>query len=320
MSAPFFTLNNGSKIPAVGLGCWKLANETAADMVYSAIKQGYRLFDGACDYGNEKEVGEGINRAIKDGLVKREELFVVSKLWNNFHAKENVKKAFKKQLSDLNLDYLDLYLIHFPIAFKFVPFEEKYPPGFYCGDGDKFHYEDVPIIETWRALEELVDEGLVKSIGVSNFRGALLQDLIRAARIKPASLQIEHHPYLQQNELVEYAQSQGIVVTGYSSFGPLSFIELENEIAAGTTPLFENKVITSIAAKHGKSPAQVLLRWATQRGIAIIPKSNNPQRLSANLNVNDFDLTKEDFAEIAKLDKNLRFNDPWTWDKIPTFV
>ncbi|ODV94521.1 hypothetical protein PACTADRAFT_71309 [Pachysolen tannophilus NRRL Y-2460] len=318
MTLQYYTLNNGRKIPAIGMGCWKLEN--AADMVYAAIKEGYRLFDCACDYGNEKEVGEGINRAIKDGLVKRKDLFITSKLWNNFHAKENVKKALMKSLSDFNLDYFDLYLMHFPISFKFVPFEEKYPPGFYCGDGDKFIYEDVPIIETWRAMENLVDEGLVKSIGVSNVSGGLLEDLIKAARIKPASLQIEHHPYLQQNKLVEYAQLKGIVVTGYSNFGPLSFLELGNETAKKTQPLYENKTITTIAAKHGKTPFQVLLRWVNQRGIAIIPKSTFPNTLAVNLHVDEFDLTKEDFEEIAKLDRHLRFNDPWTWDKIPTFV
>lgn len=307
-------------MPSVGFGCWKVDKATCADTIYNAIKVGYRLFDGAEDYGNEKEVGEGINRALDEGLVARDELFIVSKLWNSFHDPQNVEKALDRTLSDLKVDYLDLFLIHFPIAFKFVPFEEKYPPGFYCGDGDKFIYEDVPIIDTWRALEKMVEKGKIRSIGISNFPGALIQDLLRGAKIKPAVLQIEHHPYLQQPRLIEYVQSQGIAITAYSSFGPQSFVELNHPRVKDVKPLFEHDVIKSVAEKANKTPAQVLLRWATQRGLAVIPKSNNPDRLLSNLKVNDFDLSQEDFKEISKLDIELRFNNPWDWDKIPTFV
>lgn len=312
-------LNSGYEMPQVGFGCWKVDNKTCADQIYNAIKVGYRLFDGAEDYGNEKEVGEGINRAIADGLVARDELFVVSKLWNNFHHPDNVEKALDKTLSDLNLEYLDLFLIHFPIAFKFVPFEEKYPPGFYCGDTNKFIYEDVPIIDTWRALEKLVEKGKIRSIGVSNFNGSLLVDLLRAAKIKPAVLQIEHHPYLQQPQLIKWVKSKGIAVTAYSSFGPQSFVELNHPKVGSCTTLFEHEDILSIAKKHGKSPGQVLLRWATQNGLAVIPKSNKTERLVQNLNVNDFDLSALDLSAIAKLDIGLRFNDPWDWDEIPIF-
>lgn len=307
-------------MPLIGYGCWKVNKETCADTIYNAIKVGYRLFDAAQDYGNCKEIGQGINRALDEGLVARDELFVTSKLWNNYHDPKNVEKALDKVLSDMQLDYLDLFLIHFPIAFKYVPFEEKYPPEFYCGDGDKFHYEDVPLLDTWKAMEKLTKTSKVKSIGISNFSGALILDLLRGAEIKPAVLQIEHHPYLQQPELIEYAQSQGIAVTAYSSFGPQSFLELQNAKALNTPTLFEHSTIKEISQKHKKTPAQVLLRWATQRNIAIIPKSNNLDRLLQNLNVNDFDLTKEDFNEIAKLERNLRFINPWTWDKIPIFV
>ncbi|KAK6201284.1 xylose reductase [Scheffersomyces amazonensis] len=320
MASTAIKLNSGHLMPLVGFGCWKVDNATAAEQIYNAIKTGYRLFDGAEDYGNEKEVGEGINKAIKDGLVKREELFITSKLWNNFHDPKNVETALNRTLSDLKLDYVDLFLIHFPIAFKFVPLNEKYPPGFYCGDGDKFHYEDVPLLETWKALEKLVKAGKIKSIGISNFTGALIYDLLRGAEIPPAVLQIEHHPYLQQPRLVEWVQSKGIAITAYSSFGPQSFLELNHSKALNTPTLFEHNTIISIAERVKKTPAQVLLRWASQRNIAIIPKSNNPGRLLQNLEVNDFDLTKEDFEEISKLDIGLRFNDPWDWDKIPIFV
>lgn len=313
-------LNSGYEMPQVGFGCWKVDKATCADTIYNAIKVGYRLFDGAEDYGNEKEVGEGINRALKDGLVSREELFITSKLWNNFHHPDNVEKAIDRTLSDLGLEYLDLFLIHFPIAFKFVPFEEKYPPGFYCGNGDKFAYEKVPLLDTWKALEKLVKAGKVKSIGISNFSGALVLDILRGAEIKPAVLQIEHHPYLQQPRLIEFVQSHGIAITAYSSFGPQSFIELDHPKASTTPRLFDHADVVKIAEAHGKSTSQVLLRWATQRGLAIIPKSNNPDRLLQNLHVNDFDLSQAEIDTIAKLDLNLRFNDPWDWDKIPIFV
>lgn len=313
-------LNSGYEMPQVGFGCWKVDKQTCADTIYNAIKVGYRLFDGAEDYGNELEVGDGLKRAVDDGLVSREELFVVSKLWNNFHDPKNVESAVDRTLKDLKVDYLDLFLIHFPIAFKYVDPKEKYPPGFYCGDGDKFHYENVPLLDTWKALEKLVQKGKIRSIGISNFPGALLLDLLRGVTITPAVLQIEHHPYLQQPRLVKWVQSKGIAITAYSSFGPQSFVELNHPKVGSVTTLFQHDAITSIASNHKKSAAQVLLRWATQRGLAVIPKSNQAERLLQNLTVNDFDLTDAEIESISKLDIGLRFNDPWDWDEIPIFV
>ncbi|KAH3666019.1 hypothetical protein OGAPHI_004208 [Ogataea philodendri] len=319
MTSKLIKLNNGISVPAVGFGCWKVEKSICADQIYEAIKVGYRLFDGAMDYGNEKEVGQGVNRAIKDGLVKREELFIVSKLWNSYHHPDNVKKAVKKVLDDLQLDYLDIFYIHFPIAQKFVPFEEKYPPGFYCGSNG-WEFEDVPLATTWKALEGLVEEGLVKSIGISNFSGALILDLLRSAKIKPQLLQIEHHPYLTQEKLIKWVQDQGIAVVGYSSFGPQSFVELNHKKATENISLLKHEVIDSIAKAHNVSTAQVLLRWATQRDILVIPKSNQRERLIQNLDVNNFDLTEEEIKQINSLNQDLRFNDPWTWDEIPIFV
>ena len=319
------TLNNGIKIPQIGFGCWKVPNEIWADQIYQAIKSGYRLFDGATDYGNEKEVGQGIRKAITDGIVKREDLTIVSKLWNSYHSPKNVKLVVKKILGDLGLDYLDVLYMHFPIAHKFVAIDQKYPPGFYCGE-QGWDFEDVPISVTWSAMEDLVHAGLVKSIGISNFTGALIQDLLRGCRIRPQLLQIEHHPYLVQKNLIKWVQAQGIVVVAYSSFGPQSFIELNSKTAQDTPPLFTHPTIKKIAAAHNVSTAQILLRWATQNDICIIPKSSKKERLLENLQSDSFDLTDEELAEIDHLDQNLRFNDPWDWvqgdikNKIPTFL
>jgi len=309
MASPTLKLNSGHTMPQVGFGLWKVDNATCADTVYNAIKVGYRLFDGACDYGNEKEAGEGVARAIKDGLVKREDLFLVSKLWNSFHDGDQVEPICRKQLADWGIDYFDLYIVHFPVALKYVPPNVAYPPGWTSPAGD-VELSNAPIQETWTAMESLVHKGLAKSIGVSNFQGSLILDLLRYAKVRPATLQIEHHPYLVQPTLLKLAESEGIAVTAYSSFGPQSFIELEWQKAKDTPVLFEHPTVTDIAKKHKKTPAQVLLRWATQRGLAVIPKSNNPERLKANLEVMDFDLGKDELEAISGLDRHLRFNNP----------
>ena len=199
--------------------------------------------------------------------------------------------------------------MHFPISLKYVDPSERYPPGF-TYDGKNVVPGNATIQETWTAMESLVEKGLARSIGISNFQGSLLMDLLRYAKITPATLQIEHHPYLTQEGLVKLAQDHGIAVTAYSSFGPLSFIELDMQRAKDTPLLFDNPTIKSMAEKHGKTPAQILLRWATQRNIAVIPKSNNPSRLAQNLDVTSFDLSKSELEEISGLNKNLRFNDP----------
>jgi len=291
MASPTIKLSSGYDMPQVGFGLWKVDNNTCADTVYNAIKTGYRLFDGACDYGNEKEAGQGVKRAIDEGLVKRSDLFLVSKLWNSFHDQERVGPICRKQLADWGIDYFDLYIVHFPVALRYVDPEVRYPPGWqYSEKEGDVQQSKATIQETWQAMEKLVDEGLAKSIGVSNFQGSLLMDLLRYARVRPATLQIEHHPYLVQETLLKLAQSEGIAVTAYSSFGPQSFVELGWDSAHNTPTLFEHDVVKKIAEKTKKSTAQVLLRWATQRGLAVIPKSNNQSRLEANLRVTDFDL------------------------------
>ena len=241
-------LGASKTIPAVGYGCWKVPKDICADIVEAAIKSGYRHLDCAADYGNEKEVGQGIKRAIDAGIVKREDLWVTSKLWNTFHESKHVKAACQRTLSDLGLDYLDNYLIHFPISLKFVPFEKRYPPEWFHdpdAPNPKMELIDVPVQETWQAMEALHDAGLVKNIGLSNFNCQGIRDVMSYARVKPAVLQVEIHPYLQQPNLVRYAQSLGIHVTAFSPMGHGASY-WNDTIAAIREP-----VVKDIAKKHG---------------------------------------------------------------------
>ncbi|KAK0748003.1 NADP-dependent oxidoreductase domain-containing protein [Apiosordaria backusii] len=307
--APVIKLSSGYDMPQVGFGLWKVDNAIASDVVYNAIKAGYRLFDGACDYGNEVECGKGVARAISEGLVKREELFIVSKLWNTFHDGERVEPIVKKQLADWGIDYFDLYLIHFPVALEYVDPSVRYPPGWHY-EGDEIRPSKATIQETWAAMESLVGNGLARSIGISNFQAQLIYDLLRYAKIRPATLQIEHHPYLVQQELLNLAKREGIAVTAYSSFGPASFLEFNMQHAVKLTPLMEDDTIKSIAAKYKRPASQVLLRWATQRGLAVIPKSSRQETMVSNIQNTDFDLSEEDIATITNFNRGIRFNQP----------
>ncbi|KAM0708032.1 hypothetical protein Q7P35_004681 [Cladosporium inversicolor] len=319
-------LASGHEMPLVGFGLWKVPADQAADTVYNAIKVGYGLFDGAYDYQNEHEAGQGIKRAIDEGLVKREEVFVVTKLWNNYHQKDHALAAAKAQNEAWGLGYIDLYLIHFPIALKYVsPETLKYPAWWQDASRTTIALEPIPLRETWEALETVVDTGLAKSIGISNAQAQTLFDLQTYARHPVSSLQIEHHPYLVQPTLITLAQKLNIAVTAYSSFGPQSFKELPPAFSARTNDialLWDVDVVQKAAARTGKTAAQVLLRWATQRGIAVIPKSNNKDRLAQNLEVTDFDLEEVEIEAISGLDRGLRFNDPGYYleEPIPLFA
>jgi D-xylose reductase len=300
-------LKNG-KMPLVGLGLWKMPKESAGEQVYQAIKAGYRLLDGASDYGNEKECAEGLNRAVKDGLVKREDIFVTSKLWGTFHAKPHVEPACRKSLADWGLDYFDLYLIHFPLPQVFEPLDGEYPPTFYWRNGTRRSSANVSYQEMYQAMEKLVEKGLAKNIGVSNVNVMMIMDVLRYAVHPPDVLQMEHHPYLQQTKLVKFCKEHQIAITAYSSFGMQSYVELgvQNE----NPLLMEHPVVVEIAKKHAKTPAHVLLRWAVQRNVAVIPKSSNPVRLAQNLDVLSWNLNDDDMTKIAALERGLRFNDP----------
>ena len=308
---PSIPLRTGGKIPAIGLGMWKVPKETCAQLVQDAVAEGYRHFDCACDYGNEAEVGLGLQRVLSSDACRRDDLWITSKLWNTYHRREHVELACKKSLSDLRLDYLDLYLIHFPIAQRFIPIEQRYPPGWFHdpqASEPKMEFEPVPIAETWEALVDLKRAGLVRNIGVCNFGTALLRDLMNAGSEPPAVLQVETHPYLTQEKLLRFAQEQHIACTAFSPLAAQSYHEIG--MADRSDSLLEHRVITRIATTHGKTPAQVLLRWGVQRGTAVIPKTSKRERLIENLAIFDFELNADEMATVSGLNQNRRYNDP----------
>jgi D-xylose reductase len=304
-------LNTGRTLPLVGLGTWKIGRPQTADVVLEAVRRGYRHLDCACDYGNEVEVGVGIQHAVRAGLCRREELWVTSKLWNTYHRREHVRPAVERSLRDLGLDHLDLYLIHFPIATKFVPFDDRYPPEWFFDPKaaePRMELDRVPLGETWEAMEELVNAGLARDIGVCNFGCSLLRDLLSYARIRPAVLQVELHPFLTQEKLLRFCREQEIAVTAFSPLGALSYFTLG--MARPEESVLETEVVRELARRYGRTPAQIVLRWGIQRGSAVVPKTTRPERLGENLAIFDFALTEAEMKTISGLNRDRRFNDP----------
>ncbi len=297
-------------MPIIGLGTWKSEpNKVGAAVEYALTECGYRQIDCAHIYSNEKEIGQVFKKVFASGQLKREEVFVTSKLWNTAHAPQDVKPACQNSLRDLGLDYLDLYLMHWGVA---VPVNLNSEP---LDKNKVLITAPVSIRETWAAMEQLVSSGLVEAIGVANFTGAMLIDLLSYARLKPAVNQIELHPYNAQSRLVEFCQAQEIVVTAYSPLGSPG-----NFKAGGKEPiLLQDKTIGTIAQNHHKSPAQVLLRWAVQRQTIVIPKSVKADRLKSNINIFDFVLSAEDMVLISDLDKKLRYINPYDWWRLSYF-
>lgn len=296
------TLNSGYKMPIIGLGVFRMDGKVMKDFIIEAIKKGYRHFDCAAKYQNEAELGEAIAEAIKQKLVKREDLFITTKVWNSDHS--HILEACQDSLNKLRLDYLDLYLIHFPVPTKHTGIG-KYSSV--KGEDGVLDIDTTLSLETtWRGMEDLVTKGLVRSIGISNYGVLLTRDCLAYAKIKPAVNQIETHPYFQRDSLVKFCQKHGVCVTAHTPLGG----SVANVEMFGSVSCLDDPVLKVLAEKYKRSVAQIVLRWNIQRNVVIIPKTSKAERLSENLQVFDFELAKEDMELIKALDRNHRTNIP----------
>ncbi|CAL1385661.1 unnamed protein product [Linum trigynum] len=296
------TLNNGFKMPIIGLGTWQMGGKEIKGLIMNAIKIGYRHFDCAADYKNEAEIGEALAEAFKTGLVKREELFITTKLWNSDHG--HVLEACKDSLKKLQLDYLDLYLVHFPVATKHTGVGTTSSA---VDDKGVLEIDTTISLEaTWHNMEDLVSKGLARSIGISNYDIFLTRDCLAYSKIKPAVNQFEIHPYFQRESLVKFCQKHGVAVTAHSPLGGSA----ANIEWFGSISCLDDAVLNDLAEKYNKTPAQIALRWAIQRDTVVIPKSSKVERLKENFEVSDFELTKEDRELIKGMDRKYRMDLP----------
>jgi len=292
------------QIPRLGFGTWQLLEDQATEAVASAIDLGYRHLDCAHIYDNESYVGAAIQQKIETGQVTREELWVTSKLWNDSHRGEHVRPALETTLRHLQLEFLDLYLIHWPVALR---------PGKQVPESaeDFLSLEEVPLIETWTALEECCRAGLCRHIGVSNFNRVNIQQLIDYGSLHPFANQVESHPFLQQPELFQYCRDQDIEFIAYS---PLGAGARPEHMRKGDEPsLADHPVIGEIAESHQATPQQILLAWSIQRGAIPIPKAANPLHQEQNLAAGEINLTADQMQQIGELDRGYRFIDGTFW-------
>ncbi|GAB1869424.1 Aldose reductase [Camponotus japonicus] len=296
LNAPKVKFYNGNEVPVFGLGTWKSKPGEVTQAVKDAIDIGYRHIDCAHVYGNEKEVGAAIQAKIAEGVVKRKDLFITSKLWNTFHRPDLVEPAIKQSLADFGLDYIDLYLIHWPVGYK------EGGPLFPTSPEGATILSDVDYVDTWKAMEGLLVKGLTKNIGVSNFNSEQITRLLKNTTVKPVTNQIECHPYLTQKKLSAFCQEKGILITAYSPLG-----SPDRPWAKPDDPkLLEDKKLIELGQKYNKTPAQILIRYQLDRGHIVIPKSVNKLRIAQNKEVFDFKLSSNDIAYIDSFDCNGR--------------
>eukprot|EP01060_Flectonema_neradi_P016185 TRINITY_DN22770_c0_g1_i1.p1 TRINITY_DN22770_c0_g1~~TRINITY_DN22770_c0_g1_i1.p1 ORF type:complete len:324 (+),score=68.56 TRINITY_DN22770_c0_g1_i1:48-974(+) len=283
----------GINFPLIGFGTYKLKKEEAYEATLRALESGYRLIDTAQIYDNEKEVG----RAIKESGIKREQITIVTKVWRSSHGYDRTSKSIKQSLRKLGVDYIDLVLIHWPGAKTGWPLKK----GTICPPDWTPSLRDTG---TWKALEDFVNEDKIKSIGVANYTKRHLQSLLKVCSIPPSVNQVELHPLLQQTELKEFCDEHNIALQAFASLG-------SGDNPKGREALFSLPPVVAASKKHSRSPAQILLRWATQQGVHVIPKSSDPQRVVENLNIFDFKMTNNELKQFKTLDeeKGTRF----TW-------
>lgn len=302
-------LASGYDVPIFSLGTWKAPAGVTGAAVETAINAGYRNIDTANDYNNEEEIGHSLKKVMDTGVVKRDELFIQSKLWNSNHRPEHVTVDLEQTLKDLQLDYVDMFMIHWPQAAPstgaaaatrvngaiachhsknpMFPLDDE---GYYCVDKDS-HF-----IETWQKMEELVDRGLIKSIGLSNFNKVQMEEVCAIARHPVSMLQNECHVYLQQKDLVDACRFRNVLFQAFSPLGSGDTNYAFSSSPTGVIPL-QDPFVASLAEKYGKSPAQVMLRWAVQRGTSVVSKSVSPARVEANFAVWDWELSREDMDQ-----------------------
>ncbi len=297
-------LRDGTKMPALGLGTWKSEPDEVYGAVRAALEVGYRHIDCAAIYLNEQDVGRALRDAFAAGDAERRDVWVTSKLWNDSHAPGAVQRALETSLEKLGLDYLDLYLIHWPVALRPGTLLPRSPEEF-------IPLSELPLEATWEAMLEASKTGLARHVGVSNFNRPKIDRLVAATGEAPAVNQVELHPYLQQDELVHACREMGIAVTAYSPLGSpdsAAMMGREDDVL-----LTEHSTIVRIAKARSATPAQVLIAWALHRGTSVIPKSVNPGRIAENLGADTLDLTADDMSAIAALDRNARFVDGRFW-------
>ena len=298
-------LKNGDQMPVLGLGTWKSSPGEVGEAVREALAAGYRHIDCASIYKNEAEVGEALSETFARGEIARDDVWVTSKLWSDSHEPEHVVPALEETLANLQLDFLDLYLIHWPVAFRHGVVRPKGP--------DFFSPEELPIESTWKALEGAVERGLCRHLGMSNFSPHLLSRVIETCDVRPEVLQVELHPYLQREDLLDFCHENKIFVTAYS---PLGSPDRPESMKGRSEPsLLENDVIGEIAEVHGATPAQVLIRWAIERGTSVIPKSSNAKRIRENLASAELELSAEDMGRIAELELGFRYVNASFWER-----